>query len=169
MATTNIVKTISEHEIVFEDDEVKTFENIDQLATYALDNFLDVRNSTESTPFTIALNRVICDRIACKYYDMEEMVENFKEYAFRVQRMDEDYYTQPHVWAFYSIFKLVISIKNGSTRTINYDYFEDMQKEIEETGMFNGEKPEAITILQLEQALRYNVGEWCFENPVIVK
>lgn len=170
MATTNLVKTINENEIVFADDAVETFENIDQLANYALDNYLDVRKFTEATPFTIALNRVICDRIARHYdYKQEEMVEDFKNYVSRLQKMGEEYYAQPHVWAFYSIFKLIVSIKKGSTCTTHYDYFEDMQKEVEETGMFDGEKPEAINIFQLEQALRYNVVNWRFENPVIVK
>lgn len=50
MATTNLVKTINENEIVFADGEVETFENIDQLANYALDNYLDVRKFTEATP-----------------------------------------------------------------------------------------------------------------------
>lgn len=83
--------------------------------------------------------------------------------------MGEEYYAQPHVWAFYSIFKLIVSIKKGRTCTTHYDYFEDMQKEVEETGMFDGETPEAINIFQLEQALRYNVVDWRFQNPVIVK
>lgn len=170
MATTNLVKTINENEIVFADGEVETFENIDQLANYALDNFLDVRKFTETTPFTIALNRVICDRIARHYdYRQEEMVEDFKDYVDRLQKMGEEYYAKPHVWAFYSIFKLIVSIKKGSTCTTHYDYFEDMQKEIKETGTFNGKTPEAINIFQLEQALRYNVVNWRFENPVIVK
>lgn len=91
MATTNLVKTINENEIVFADGEVETFENIDQLANYALDNYLDVRKFTEATPFTIALNRVICDRIARNYnYEQEEIVEDFKNYVDRLQKIGEE-------------------------------------------------------------------------------
>ena len=43
-----------------------------------------------------------------------------------------------------------------------YDNLRDMLKSLDETGSYNNEVPEYYNILQLEQALRYNVCDWSF-------
>lgn len=165
--TTNIVKEMNDTEIVFADGTTKTFSNFNELKNYAIENYLDVDDNTVSSPYTVALNRINCNRESLKYNesddpewsirnDFEVYVDDLKDFY------SAEYCSKKYIWVFDSFDKLIVKIKKGSTQMTKYDNLRDMLKSLDETGSYNNEVPEYYNILQLEQALRYNVCDWSF-------